>query len=170
MSVDVDVFLVDWEDFNAKIVRDGELAVLEGLSPEPLTWTSWKAAGEFVWIFEAMERGWRSTSKQAFAKILDTLFWSWRMKTVPVMELGIDPSDLNGIETAISPARVKDLAVLAAGVDLGECEGLYAGAASKAKARRFETFASYRGYAEEWFGMIRRASETGKGIVLVAFA
>ena len=169
MSVEVRVFLVDWDDFCAKIVRVGESAALEGLHPEPLSWTSWKAAGELVWIFEAMERTWRTASKRSFATILDTLFWSWR-RTIPVMELGIDPSGLTGIETALSPARVKDLAIVAAGVDLGECEGLYARAASKAGGQRFKTLVDYRGYAEEWFGMLRRAAETGRGIVLAVFA
>jgi hypothetical protein len=34
MSVNLGVFLVDWEDFNSKIARVGESAVLEGLKPD----------------------------------------------------------------------------------------------------------------------------------------
>ncbi len=170
MGVDVDVYFVDWEDFDSKIVRLGESAALEDLTLEPLTINTWRTAGEFVRIFEAMGKRWRTPNQKKLENLLGILFWGWLSKEpVRVMELAVDPIGLNGIGTAISPARVRDLAVLAASVDLSECEGLFREAKAKEGPGRFETFSDYRAYAEEWFGLLRRAAETGKGFLVVAF-
>jgi hypothetical protein len=126
VSVEMAVYLVDWDDFQEQVRNDDAYEVLERHSPEPLGDRSAKAPMSFLDAFDAFKRAWKSDERLYFKEVFDTLFWSWRGLADRVMELeeGED-GDLFGIDTALKPQTVKDLAAMARRLDLGNCRPLF---------------------------------------------
>jgi hypothetical protein len=162
------VYLVDWDDFQEKVRHAEAYEVLEQLRPEPLEYDSAKAPMGFLEAFDAFKRAWKSDERRDFKEVFDTLFWSWRGGADQVMELeeGED-GDLFGIDVALKPETVMELAGVARRLDLGRCrphfeEHVTAGG-------RFDSFDDWKGYADEWLGLLRRAADEGKGLVIAVF-
>jgi hypothetical protein len=168
MSVEMAVYLVDWDDFQEKVRHEEAYEVLEQLRPEPLEDGNAKAPMGFLEAFDAFKRGWTSDERLYFKEVFDTLFWSWRGGADQVMELEEgEGGDLFGIDVALKPETVKELAGVARRLDLGRCRPLFEEHVTN--VRGFNSFDHWKGYAEEWLGMLRRAAEGNKGLVLAVF-
>jgi hypothetical protein len=162
------VYLVDWDEFKEKVRHAEAYEVLEQLRPEPLEDESARAPMSFLDAFDAFKRAWKSDERLYFKEVFDTLFWSWRGGGDRVMELeeGED-GDLFGIDIALKPETVKGLEAMARRLDLEHCRPHFEKHVTA--GGRFDSFDDWKGYADEWLGLLRRAAERDKGLVLAIF-
>jgi hypothetical protein len=82
------------------------------------------------------------------------------------LEEGED-GDLFGIDVALKPETVKELEAMARRLELGHCRPLFEKHVTD--GGRFRSFDDWKGYAEEWLSLLRRAAEANKGLVLAVF-
>src|SRR4051794_23469051 len=159
------VYIVDWDDFQERVRNAEAYEVLEQLRPEPLGDRSAKAPMSFLDAFDAFKRAWKSDERLYFKEVFDTLFWSWRGGAARGMGLGEGgDGGLFGVDTALKPETVKDLEAMARRLDLGNCRPLFEKHVTD--RWRFDSFDDWKGYADEWLGLLRRAADEGKGLVI----
>jgi hypothetical protein len=82
------------------------------------------------------------------------------------LEEGED-GDLFGIDVALKPKTVKELEAMARRLDLEHCRSLFEKHVTA--GGRFGSFDDWKGYAEGWLGLLRRAADEGKGLVVAVF-
>jgi hypothetical protein len=78
-----------------------------------------------------------------------------------------EDGDLFGIDTALKPETVKELASVARRLDLGRCRPHFEKHVTA--GGRFDSFDDWKRYADEWLGLLRRAAEGDKGLVIAVF-
>lgn len=171
MSVDAYVYLVDWPAFQAG-VRHGEASEVldEDLGVEPAWDGPLSASMDFLNDFDQFRRAWKADERYYFQEVFDTLFWSWRGEHNRVFELveGDDPdSDLNGVDTAMSPETAAEFAATASRFDLEACRPLYEQHVSS--SHRFESFDEWKSFGQEWLDLLHRAATERKGLDVIAF-
>jgi hypothetical protein len=168
MSVEMAVYIVDWDGFQEQVRHTEAYEVLEQLSPEPLEYESARAPMSFLKVFDAFKPAWKSDEQRYFKEVFDTLFWSWRGDGEQVMELETgEDGDLFGIDVALKPETVKELEAMARRLDLEHCRSLFEQHVTNTE--RFASFDDWKRYGDEWQGLIRRAAEEDKGLVVAVF-
>jgi hypothetical protein len=183
MSVNMGVYVVDWAKIQERFLHpwtsdDPELEdfsyayqVLTEFEEERLSTDSAKAPLEFLDCFDAFKRAWKSDSSLDFRKVFGTILWYWWPKGVQARELekGNDERiDFYGIDTALTPETLRELAKAASRFDLEECRPHYMKYVKS--DRRFETFEEWKGYGEEWLNILRRAAAEDKGLIVSNFS
>jgi hypothetical protein len=168
MSVRMEIYFVDWDDFQEKVLRDDPDEVLERLESEDLDDPSDRAPLAFLEAFDRFKRDWKSDAKLHFKEVFDTLFWQYRDSSNRIMELreGED-FDLFGIDTALGPGTVEELLEQAARFDLEDCRPYFERTFDP--AGRFKSFDEWKSYGEGWLKLLGRAAEEGKGLVVAMF-
>lgn len=183
MSVNMGVYVVDWAKIQERFLHawtcdDPELEmfcyayrVLYEFEEEKLSTDSAKAPSDFVYCYDAFKRAWKTDSRLDFHKVFGTMFWFCWTKGKQTMELerGEDERiDFYGIDTALKPETVKELAKAASRFDLEECRPHFLKYIKGGS--RFRTFEDWKSYGEEWLGILRRAAAEDKGLVVANFS
>ena len=170
MSVRMDVYLVDWDDFQEKVLLDDVSEVLEADEFEgvALDDPSARAPAAFLEAFDRFKRAWKSEGKLYFKEVFDTLFADWRGGADRIMELqdGED-GNLFGVDTALKAETARELLKSAGKIHLEECRALFE--ATFDRTGRFQTFEEWKTYGEAWLGLLARAAEQDKGLIVVLF-
>lgn len=170
MSVTMCVHLVDWDDFQEKVRHAAASDVLNEVEEQKLTYESGAAPHDFMDVFDGFKRAWKSDAKLYFKEVFDTILWFCRGTTGQVMELEegeSEDSDLFGIDTALKPETVKELADLARKFDLEDCRPLFEKHIKD--HRRFRSFDDWKLYGEEWLRILRRAADHDLGFVIANY-
>lgn len=172
MSEQMSVYLVDWADFQARVLHSDVCEVIEEMEmqSEPLLWASFHSQMLFMDSFDSFQRAWKSDAKLHFKEVFDAMFASWRGGKYLIMELvqGEDEdSDLDGIDTAMKPETVREFVEEASRFNLEDCCHLFEKHVKQHNG--FDSFDKWKSYGEEWIDLLKRASQEDKGLIVVAF-
>lgn len=181
--VEFDVFIVDWIDFERQLQEKDAYAVLVGDEDDedelvggqdaeemPHTDNSYKRPGDFIEAYHRFLDVWDSPHKAAFEGVFYALFACFVYQPRRI-ELNAPEHNLFGIDTALSPTTIQQLAALSGQLDLQECETPFRESAEKTgDYSPFSSFDWWRDYGQAWLDIVRRAAAQNKGIVLFVYA